>query len=72
MKTIQQVIEEILSKAFKRHRLSVSLKAEAVLLYFKGLSLKTVKKFLIHKGCEVSIESIRRRCQLLTSIDWTG
>jgi len=42
MKAIQ-VIEEILSKAFKRHRFPVSLKAEAVLLYFKGLSLRTVK-----------------------------
>jgi hypothetical protein len=39
MKAIQ-VIEEILSKAFKRHRFPVSLKAEAVLLYFKGLSLQ--------------------------------
>jgi hypothetical protein len=34
-----QVIEEILSKVFKWHRFPVSLKAEAVLLYFKGLSL---------------------------------
>jgi hypothetical protein len=29
----RQVIEEILSKAFKRGRFPVSLKAEAVLLY---------------------------------------
>jgi hypothetical protein len=36
----RQVIEEILSKVFKRHRFPVSLKAEAVLLYFKGLSLQ--------------------------------
>jgi transposase-like protein len=54
-----QVIEEILSKAFKRHRFPVSLKAEAVLLYFKGLSLRTVREFLLHKGYEVSIEAIR-------------
>ena len=47
MKAIQ-VIEEILSKAFKRHRFPVSLKAEAV--YFKGLSLRTVREFLLHKG----------------------
>jgi hypothetical protein len=39
MKAIQ-VIEEILSKAFKRNRFLVSLKAEAGLLYFKGLSLQ--------------------------------
>jgi hypothetical protein len=36
----RQVIEEILNKVFKRHRFPVSLKAEAVILYFKGLSLK--------------------------------
>jgi hypothetical protein len=36
----RQVIEEILSKVFKWHRFPVSLKAEAVLLYFKGLSLQ--------------------------------
>jgi hypothetical protein len=32
----RQVIEEILNKVFKWHRFPVSLKAEAVLLYFKG------------------------------------
>jgi hypothetical protein len=35
-----QVIEGILSRVFKLHRFPVSLKAEAVLLYFKGLSLQ--------------------------------
>jgi transposase-like protein len=40
-----QVIEEILSKVFKWHRFPVSLKAEAVLLYFKGLSLRAVREF---------------------------
>jgi transposase-like protein len=30
-----------------------------VLLYFKGLSLRTVREFLLHKGYEVSIEAIR-------------
>ena len=54
-----QVIEEILSKVFKWHRFPVSLKAEAVLLYFKGLSLRAVRQFLLHKGYEVSIETIR-------------
>jgi transposase-like protein len=54
-----QVIEEILSKVFKWHRFPVSLKAEAVLLYFKGLSLRAVREFLLHKGYEVSIETIR-------------
>jgi hypothetical protein len=35
----RQVIEEILNKVFKWNKFPVSLKAEAVLLYFKGLSL---------------------------------
>jgi hypothetical protein len=52
-----QVIEEILSKVFKWYRFLVSLKAEAVLLYFKGLSLRKVKKFLLHESYEVSIET---------------
>jgi transposase-like protein len=55
----RQVIEEILSKVFKWHGFPVSLKAEAVLLYFKGLSLRAVREFLIHKGYKVSIEAIR-------------
>jgi transposase-like protein len=58
MKAIQ-VIEEILSKVFEWHTFSVSLKAEAALLYFKGLSLRAVGEFLLHKGYEVSIETIR-------------
>ncbi len=58
MKAIQ-VIEEILSKVFKCHRFPVSLKAEAVILYFKGLSLRAVRDFLLHKGYKVSIETIR-------------
>jgi Transposase and inactivated derivatives len=55
----RQVIEEILNKVFKWHRFPVSLKAEAVLLYFKGLSLRAVREFLLHKGYKVSIETIR-------------
>ncbi len=55
----KQVIEEILNKVFKRHRFPVSLKAEAVILYFKELSLRTVRDFLLHKGYEVSIETFR-------------
>ncbi len=58
MKAIQ-VIEEILSKVFKWHRFPVSLKAEAVILYFKGLSLRAVREFLLHKGYKLSIETIR-------------
>jgi hypothetical protein len=56
----RQVIEEILNKVFKWHRFPVSLKAEAVLLYFKGISLRAVREFLLHKGYEVSIETIRK------------
>ena len=59
MKVIR-IIEEILSRVFKWHRFPVSLKAEAVLLYFKGLSLRKVKKFLLHKGYEVGVETIRK------------
>ncbi len=58
MKVIQG-IEEILSKVFKWHGFPVSLKAEAVILYFKGLSLRAVRGFLLRKGYEVSIEAIR-------------
>ena len=54
-----QVIEEILSKVFNWHRFPLSLKAEAVLLYFKGLSLRTVREFLLHEGYKVSIEALR-------------
>jgi transposase-like protein len=55
----RQVIEEILNKAFTRHRFPVSLKAEAVILYFKGLSLRTVKELLLHEGYKASIEALR-------------
>jgi transposase-like protein len=54
-----QVIEEILSKVCKWHRFPVSLKAEDVLLDFKGLSLRALREFLLHKGYKVSIETIR-------------
>ena len=54
-----EVVEEILSRVFKWHRFPVSLKAEAVLFYFKGLSLRAVREFLFHKGYEVSIETIK-------------
>jgi transposase-like protein len=54
-----QLIEEILNRVFKWHRFPISLKAEAVLLYFKGLSLRAVREFLLHKGYKVSIETIR-------------
>jgi len=45
-----QVIEEVLNRVFKWHRFPVSLKAEAVLLYFKGLSLRTVRESLLHES----------------------
>lgn len=43
----KEVIEETLSKVFKRHRLPVSLKAEVALFYFKGFSRRAVGEFLI-------------------------
>jgi transposase-like protein len=52
--------EEILSKFFKWHRFPVSLKAEAVIFYFKGLFLRAMREFLLHKGYEISIETIRK------------
>jgi transposase-like protein len=66
----RQVIEEILSKVFKWHRFPVSLKAEAVILYFKGLSLRAVREFLLHKGYEVSEEPFRQYTQLLFGSMW--
>jgi Transposase and inactivated derivatives len=61
----RQVIEEILNKVFKWHRFPVSLKAEAVILYFKGLSLRTVREFLWlavdEKGLPVFMHLSRRR-----------
>ncbi len=55
----RKVIEEILSKVYKWQKFPVSLKAEAVILYFKRLSLRAVREFLLHKGYKVSIETIR-------------
>jgi Transposase and inactivated derivatives len=61
----RQVIEAMLNKVFKWHRFPVSLKAEAVLLYFKGLSLRTVREFLWlavdKKGLPVFMHLSRRR-----------
>jgi Transposase and inactivated derivatives len=61
----RQVIEEILNRVFKWHRFPVSLKAEAVLFYFKGLSLRTVREFLWlavdEKGLPVFMHLSRRR-----------
>ncbi len=49
----RQVIEEILNKVFKWHRFPISLKAEAVILYFKGLSLRAVREFLLYSKCKI-------------------
>jgi len=59
METLK-AIEEILSRVFKWHKFPVSLKAEAVFLYFRGLSLRAVKEYLLNKGYDVSIETIRK------------
>jgi hypothetical protein len=47
---VLQVIEEILSRVFKWHRFPLSLKAEAVLLYFKGLSLQKRRDALLTRN----------------------
>jgi len=52
--------EEIFIKVFKRNKFPVSLKAKAVFLYFRGLSLRAVKEYLLSKGYKVSIETIRK------------
>jgi transposase-like protein len=41
-------MEEILNRVFKWHKFPVNLKAEAVFLYFKGLSLRAVKERLLN------------------------
>jgi transposase-like protein len=61
-----QVIEEILNRVFKWHRFPVSLKVETVLLYFKGLSLRAVREFLLQRmvpcGRKSPSGNIHNRC----------
>jgi len=47
MKTLK-AIEEILNRVFKWRKFPVNLNAEAVFLYFKGLSLRAVKERLLN------------------------
>ena len=54
-----QVIEEVLNRVFKWHGFPVSPKAEAILLYFKELSLRAVGGFLLYKSYEVYVYEIK-------------
>jgi len=54
-----QVIEEVLNRVFKWHGFPVSPKAEAILLYFKELSLRAIGEFLLHKSYWVYVYEIK-------------
>ncbi len=46
-------------KVYHWHRIPSSVKAKAVLLYFRGMSLRDVQKYLSDEGYGASIEAIR-------------
>ncbi len=54
-----RLVRELLYKVYHWHRVPSSVKAKAVLLYFRGMSLRDVQKYLSNEGYEVSIEAIR-------------
>jgi len=54
------MIREVLDKVYRWHRAPSIVKARAVLLYFKGMSLRDVQKYLSYEGYKVSIEAIRK------------
>ncbi len=45
-----QLVREILDKVYHWHRVPLIAKAKAVLLYFRGMSLKDVQKYLSDEG----------------------
>ncbi len=55
----KRLVEELLNLSCKWHKIPVSVKAHAVILYFKGLSLRKVRDFLATHGWHVSMEAIR-------------
>ena len=54
-----ELVRELLDKVYHWHRIPSSIKAKAVLLYFRGMSLRDVQKYLSDEGYKVSIEAIR-------------
>ena len=54
-----RLVRELLDKVYHWHRVPSSVKAKAVLLYFRGMSLRDVQKYLSDEGYRVSIEAIR-------------
>ncbi|WP_457600598.1 DDE-type integrase/transposase/recombinase, partial [Hydrogenivirga sp.] len=53
------LVRQLLDKVYHWHRVSSSVKAKAVLLYFRGMSLRDVQKYLSDEGYKVSTEAIR-------------
>jgi len=54
------IIREVLDRVYRWHRVPSMVKARAVLLYYKGMSLRDVQKYLSYEGYKVSIEAIRK------------
>jgi len=54
-----KLVKELLDKVYHWHRVPSSVKAKAVLLYFRGMSLRDVQKYLSDEGYKASIEAIR-------------
>jgi len=54
-----KLVRELLDKVYHWHRIPLSVKAKAVLLYFRGMSLRDVQKCLSNEGYKVSTEAIR-------------
>ncbi len=61
------LVRELLDKVYHWHRVPSSVKAKAVLLYFRGMSLRNVQKYLSDEGHRVSIEAIR---EWFHSVGW--
>jgi len=54
------IIREVFDRVYRWHRVPSIVKARAVLLYFKGMSLRDVQKYLSYEGYKVSVEAIRK------------
>ena len=52
------LVRDILDKVYHWHRVPSSVKAKAVLLYFRGMSLRDVQKYLSDEGYKGNIEAI--------------
>ncbi|QWK20765.1 MAG: hypothetical protein KNN13_06955 [Hydrogenobacter thermophilus] len=52
------LVREILDKVYHWHRVPASVKAKAVVLYFRGMSLRDVQRYLLDEDYRVSTEAI--------------